>query len=90
MKKHHFLKAIADYCFDKISHLVISMFVGLAVVAYQKHDHKALKAELHSDTGYLGTNWVGRSMSDQHGEIYRNFDAITVLSNRLSTLEQGK
>lgn len=90
MKKHPILKVVADYCFDKISHLVISLVVGVAVVAYQKHDNKNLKSEIHSDTGYLGTNWVGHAMSDAHNEIYANVDAITTLSNRLVTLESSK
>lgn len=75
---------------ERLELAIIGLLITGFMTFWQHHTANQLKTELHSDTGYLGTNWVGHAMLDQHGEIYRNVDAITALSNRLSALEQGK
>lgn len=76
MKKHPFLKVVADYCFDKISHLVISLVVGLAVVAYQQH---AGKKQIWSETG------------DHFGDLVRQVQMLEMQANgHIETNNIGK
>lgn len=66
MKKHPFIKAIADYLFDKISHLVISLAVGVAVVFYQHH---ATHNQIWGETG------------DHFGDLVRQVQMLEMQAN---------
>jgi hypothetical protein len=79
LKKHSFLKAVADYCFDKLPTLVVAVVVSLGGAIYQHHDGKR---QIWRE--------AGPHLLDSHNEIYANVDAITVLSNRLVALERSK
>ena len=41
----------------------------------------------HLNTGWMGITWIGKSMSDQHNEIYSTIDRVTVLETTVSNLQ---